>query len=78
MLRVGAAVGSENHISVSVTWPGAGQAIHDGRIRHEGSTRSAAQRGLNLSGYQVLFGCAFLIGLGGAFLWALKLWLFQP
>jgi hypothetical protein len=78
MLRVEATIGTEDHIPFSIRWAGTGQATPDPGIRHAGPTRAIAARGLNLSGYQVLFGCTFLLGLGGAFLWALKLWLFQP
>ena len=78
MLRVETAVGTENRISFPITWAGTGQANPDARIQHAESAGGIAARGLNLSGYQVLFGCALLLGLAGAFLWALKLWLFQP
>jgi hypothetical protein len=77
MLRVETVLGSENHIPFPVTWADTGQARPEGETRHAGPARSVAARGLNLSGYQLLFGCTFLMGLATAFLWALKLWLFQ-
>jgi hypothetical protein len=77
MLRVETTIGTENHIPFSTAWADTGQAIPEATTRQAGSTRGGAARGLNLSGYQLLFGCAFLMGLAGVALWALELWLFE-
>ena len=77
MLRVETAVGSENYIPFRITWAETGQARPEGEARHAGYTRGMAARELNLSGYQLLFGCALFMGLATVFLWALKLWLFE-
>ena len=77
MIRVETSIEGENHIPFSMTWAGTGQASLDARMHRAGSSRCAPARELNLSGYQLLTGCALLMGLATAFLWALKLWLFE-
>ena len=77
MLRIETAIGGENRIPFPITWPDTGQESPEVTASHTVSVRSVTSRGLNLSGYQLLFGCAIFIGLATVFLWALKLWLFQ-
>ena len=78
MVRVETTIDTKNHIPFSIPWASTGQARLEVKARHAASARAAAARELNLSGYQLLFGCAVLAAMGAVFLWALKLWLFQP
>jgi hypothetical protein len=78
MVRVETTIDSKNHIPFSIPWASTGQASLSAKAQHAASARDMAARGLNLSGYQLLSGCAVLALSGGVFLWALKLWLFQP
>jgi hypothetical protein len=77
MLRVETTIGTENRVPFSLTWAGDKRVKPDARGSQIAATRVVAARGLTLSGYQLLFGCAFLLGLAGVALWALELWLFE-
>jgi hypothetical protein len=78
MLHAETTIDTESHIPFSIPWASTGQASLQANAQPAASARGAAARELNLSGYQLLFGCAALAVLGGVFLWALNLWLFQP
>ena len=78
MVRVETTIDTKNHIPFSIPWASTGQASLGAKAHHAGSTGGAAARELNLSGYQLLLGCAVLATLGGVFLWGLNIWLFQP
>ena len=78
MVRAETTIDTKNHIPFSIPWASTGQARLEVKAQRAASARGAAARELNLSGYQLLFGCAVLAAMGGGFLWALKLWLFQP
>ena len=78
MLRVETTIGSDNHSPFSITWANTDQASPEVTASHAVSRRGTARGELNLSGYQLLVGFAFLMGLVAAFLWAVKLWLFEP
>ena len=76
MLRVETTIGTESHIPFS--WADTGQTGPEAKTRRVGSNRGLAARELNLSGYQLLFGSAFLMGFATFLLWVFKLWLLEP
>jgi hypothetical protein len=78
MLHTETTLNTEDHSPFSITWASTGQANVAVKAHRVESAHGVAARELNLSGYQLLFGCAGLVALGGIFLWALNLWLFQP
>jgi hypothetical protein len=79
MLRVEATLGSGKENPFSITGADVGRVIPKARTYHDGSVRDAVARELNLSGYQLVAGCACLLGAAKLLLWALlRLWLFEP
>jgi len=78
MVRVETTMDTKNHNPFSITWASTGQASLSTKAHPAEFARDTAALGLNLSGYQLLFGCAVLALSGAIFLWAFKLWLFQP
>ena len=60
MVRVETTIDTKNHIPFSIPWASTGQASLGAKAHHAGSTGGAAARELNLSGYQLLLGCAVL------------------
>ncbi len=77
MLRVEATIRNDNHIPFSITWTGTDQVSPKAKTHHAGLVRDVAARELNLSGSQLIVGCACFPGAAKLVLWALlKLWLF--
>ncbi len=78
MVRAETTIERDNRIPFSIAWAAADPVGSEAEARQTASTRAAAEQGLNLSGYQLLFGFALFIGFAGVFLWAFRLWLFEP
>lgn len=79
MFRVEATLGSARENPFSITGTGDGRLIPKARTYHDGTVRDAVARELNLSGYQLVAGCAWFLGAAQLLLWAiLRLWLFEP
>ena len=79
MFRAETTLGSDKENPFSITGTGGGRVISKARTYHNGSVRDAVARELNLSGYQLVAGCACLLGGAKLLLWAiLRLWLFEP
>jgi hypothetical protein len=78
MLRVEARIKSDKHIPFSIAGTEADRVSPKTKPRHAGSDHDVATCELNLSGSQLVFGCACFLGAAKLFLWALlKLWLFE-
>ena len=79
MLRVEATIRSDKHIPFSITGTDADRVSPKVKTHHAAPVRHVAACELNLSGYQLVVGCACFLGAAKLLLWALlKLWLFEP
>ncbi len=79
MLGVEATIRSHTHIPFSVTGADADRVSPKAETYHARSVRDVAACEVNLTGYQLVVGCACFLGAAKLLLWALlKLWLFEP
>lgn len=79
MISAEATIKGNNQLSFPGPLTGSHQANPKAKARHAGSVRHTIARELNLSGSQLVVGCACFLGAANLLLWALlKLWLFEP
>jgi len=79
MLRAAATIRNDKHLPFSITGIGTGRVSPKVKTHHAAPVRHVAACELNLSGYQLVVGCACFLGAAKLLLWALlKLWLFEP
>ena len=78
MIRVETTIKGSNHFPFSSMSISSGQASPKVKARHPGLLGPMGVRELSLSGSQLVFGCAYLLGAAKLLFWAvLKLWLFE-